>query len=77
MTATAVKVRILSHVPPAPNHSPRASPHGVVVRAAAVMGAVLAVNRVVRILGYGWVSVLSRRYGMRALTASASARCSR
>jgi MFS family permease len=36
------------------------------------VGVVLAVNRIVRILGYGWVSVLSRRYGMRALTATAA-----
>jgi MFS family permease len=36
------------------------------------VGVVLAVNRIVRILGYGWVSALSRRYGMRALTATAA-----
>jgi DHA1 family inner membrane transport protein len=36
------------------------------------VGVVLAVNRIVRILGYGWVSTLSRRYGMRALTATAA-----
>ena len=32
----------------------------------------LSVNRIVRILGYGWVSTLSRRFGMRALTALAA-----
>jgi MFS family permease len=31
----------------------------------------LSVNRVVRILGYGWVSPLARRYGAKALTAAA------
>jgi len=36
------------------------------------VGVVLAVNRLVRIVGYGWVSALSRRYGMRALTAAAT-----
>jgi MFS family permease len=38
----------------------------------ALVGVVLSVNRIVRILGYGWVSALSRRFGMRALTASAA-----
>ena len=38
----------------------------------ALVGVVLSVNRIVRILGYGWVSTLSRRFGMRALTASAA-----
>jgi MFS family permease len=38
----------------------------------ASVGVVLAVNRVVRILGYGWVASLSRRFGMRALTAAAA-----
>src|SRR2546430_3130139 len=38
----------------------------------ALVGVVLSVNRIVRILGYGWVSTLSQRFGMRALTASAA-----
>src|SRR5436309_2410440 len=38
----------------------------------ALVGVVLSVNRVVRILGYGWVSTLGRRFGMRALTQSAA-----
>lgn len=38
----------------------------------ALVGVVLSVNRIVRILGYGWVGTLSRRFGMRALTASAA-----
>jgi len=37
-----------------------------------LVGVVLSVNRIVRILGYGWVSTLSRRFGMRALTAAAA-----
>jgi len=37
-----------------------------------LVGVVLSVNRVVRILGYGWVGTLSRGVGMRALTASAA-----
>src|SRR4051794_10221660 len=35
------------------------------------VGLLLSVNRVVRILGYGWVSPLARRYGAKALTAAA------
>jgi MFS family permease len=35
------------------------------------VGLLLSVNRVVRILGYGWVSPLARRYGAKALTATA------
>ena len=38
----------------------------------ALAGVVLAVNRIVPILGYGWVSALNRRFGMRALTATAA-----
>jgi MFS family permease len=38
----------------------------------AMVGVVLSVNRIVRIVGYGWVSTLSRRVGMRALTACAA-----
>jgi MFS family permease len=34
-----------------------------------LVGVVLAVNRIVRVLGYGWVGALNRRYGLRALTA--------
>jgi MFS family permease len=37
------------------------------------VGVLLAVNRVVRILGYGWVAPLSRRFGANALTAGACA----
>src|ERR1051325_10850418 len=37
-----------------------------------VVGVVLSVNRIVRILGYGWLRTASRRFGLRALTASAS-----
>jgi MFS family permease len=36
------------------------------------VGVVLSVNRIVRILGYGWLSAASRRCGLRALTASAA-----
>jgi len=35
------------------------------------VGLLLSVNRVVRILGYGWVAPLARRYGAKALTAVA------
>jgi MFS family permease len=35
------------------------------------VGLLLSVNRVVRILGYGWVAPLARRHGARALTAAA------
>jgi MFS family permease len=38
---------------------------------ALAVGLLLSVNRVVRILGYGWVSPLARRYGAKALTATA------
>jgi MFS family permease len=38
----------------------------------ALVGVVLSVNRIIRILGYGWVSTLNRRVGMRALTAAAA-----
>jgi MFS family permease len=38
-----------------------------------LVGVVLSVNRIVRVLGYGWLSAASRRLGMRALTASAAA----
>src|SRR4051812_36583577 len=38
---------------------------------ALAVGLLLSVNRVVRILGYGWVSPLARRHGARALTAAA------
>jgi DHA1 family inner membrane transport protein len=38
---------------------------------ALAVGLLLSINRVVRILGYGWVSPLARRYGARALTATA------
>ena len=37
-----------------------------------LVGVVLAANRIVRILGYGWVSAATRRFGLRALTASAA-----
>jgi MFS family permease len=37
-----------------------------------LVGVVLSVNRIVRILGYGWVSAASRRFGLRALTATAA-----
>ena len=37
-----------------------------------LVGVVLSVNRIVRVLGYGWVSAASRRFGLRALTASAA-----
>jgi DHA1 family inner membrane transport protein len=38
---------------------------------ALAVGLLLSINRVVRILGYGWVSPLARRYGAKALTAGA------
>jgi MFS family permease len=38
-----------------------------------LVGVVLSANRIVRILGYGWLSAATRRFGMRALTASAAA----
>jgi MFS transporter, DHA1 family, inner membrane transport protein len=38
---------------------------------ALAVGLLLSINRVVRILGYGWVSPLARRYGAKALTAIA------
>jgi len=37
-----------------------------------LVGVALSLNRIVRILGYGWVTALSRRPGMRALTAWAA-----
>jgi MFS family permease len=37
-----------------------------------LVGVVLSVNRIVRILGYGWLTAASRRFGLRALTASAA-----
>ena len=37
-----------------------------------LVGVVLSVNRIVRILGYGWVTSLSRRFGLRTITASAA-----
>jgi MFS family permease len=37
-----------------------------------LVGVVLSLNRIVRIVGYGWVTVLHRRLGLRALTASAA-----
>jgi MFS family permease len=37
-----------------------------------LVGVALSLNRIVRILGYGWVTRLSRRLGMRALTAWAA-----
>jgi DHA1 family inner membrane transport protein len=38
---------------------------------ALAVGLLLSINRVVRIFGYGWVSPLARRYGAKALTATA------
>jgi DHA1 family inner membrane transport protein len=38
---------------------------------ALAVGLMLSINRAVRILGYGWVSPLARRYGAKALTAAA------
>jgi DHA1 family inner membrane transport protein len=40
---------------------------------ALMVGVLLSVNRVVRILGYGWVGPLSRAYGTNVLTAAACA----
>lgn len=40
---------------------------------ALMVGVLLSVNRVVRILGYGWVGPLARTYGANALTAAACA----
>jgi MFS family permease len=37
-----------------------------------LVGVALSLNRIVRIVGYGWVAVLHRRLGLRALTASAA-----
>jgi predicted MFS family arabinose efflux permease len=39
----------------------------------ATLAILLSVNRVIRILGYGWVSPLARRYGAHTLTAAACA----
>lgn len=39
----------------------------------AMVGVLLAVNRVIRILGYGWVDPLARRFGANALAAGACA----
>ena len=38
---------------------------------ALLVGVLLSCNRVVRIIGYGWVAPLSRRFGARTLTAAA------
>src|SRR6476619_395598 len=43
---------------------------GVEVTAVAIL---LSVNRVIRIIGYGWVSPLARRFGANTLTAAACA----
>ena len=40
---------------------------------ALMVGVLLSVNRVVRILGYGWVGPLARAYGTNVLTAVACA----
>jgi MFS family permease len=37
-----------------------------------LVGVALSLNRIVRIVGYGWVTRLHRRLGLRALTASAA-----
>jgi MFS family permease len=37
-----------------------------------LVGVALSLNRIVRIVGYGWVATLHRRLGLRALTASAA-----
>ena len=37
-----------------------------------LVGVVLSANRIIRILGYGWLSAASRRFGVRALTAAAA-----
>lgn len=39
----------------------------------AMVGVLLAVNRIIRILGYGWVGPLSRKFGANALAAGACA----
>jgi predicted MFS family arabinose efflux permease len=39
----------------------------------ALVGVLLAVNRIVRILGYGWVAPLARRFGAHALVAGTCA----
>jgi MFS family permease len=39
----------------------------------AMVGVLLAVNRIIRILGYGWVAPLTRRFGANALAAGACA----
>jgi MFS family permease len=39
----------------------------------AMVGVLLAVNRIIRILGYGWVGPLARRFGANTLTAAACA----
>src|SRR4051812_45971106 len=39
----------------------------------ATIAILLSVNRVIRIVGYGWVSPLARRFGANALTAVACA----
>ena len=38
---------------------------------ALLVGVLLSVNRIVRILGYGWVAPLARRFGANMLTAAA------
>ena len=43
---------------------------GVEIASVAIL---LSVNRVIRIIGYGWVSPLSRRFGANTLTAVACA----
>ena len=43
---------------------------GVEIASVAIL---LSVNRVIRIVGYGWVSPLSRRFGANTLTAAACA----
>jgi MFS family permease len=37
-----------------------------------LVGVVLSANRIIRILGYGWLGAASRRFGVRALTAVAA-----
>ena len=39
----------------------------------AMVGVLLAVNRIIRILGYGWVAALAHRLGARTLVAAACA----
>jgi hypothetical protein len=45
----------------------------------ATIAILLSVNRVIRIVGYGWVAPLARRFGANTLTAAAArpARCRR